>query len=74
MLQYLSSNAQPDIKLTINQVECHTHNPKLSHETSSKRIWIYLKGTRDEGLIFKPIDVLSMNCYVEAYFTGLWNV
>ena len=32
MLNYLSSNSQLDIELVINQVACHTHNPKFSHE------------------------------------------
>jgi hypothetical protein len=74
MLQYLLRNARPDIKFAVNQVARHTHNPKLSHEIAIKRICRYLKGTRDEGLTFKPTDVLNMDCYVDADFAGLWNV
>lgn len=73
MLQYLAQNSRPDIALAVNQVSRFTHDPKLVHEVAVKRICRYLKQTRLEGLMFTPIDVLNMDCYVDADFAGLWN-
>ena len=74
MIQYLSRNTWPDIKLFIDQFAHHTHNPKFLHEISIKCICCYLKVTIAEGLIFKPSDVLNMDCYVETDHAGLWHV
>ena len=74
ILQYLSRNDRPGTELAVNQVVCHTHNPKLSHDIAIKRICRYLKGTRDEGLIFKPNEILNMVCYIDADFAGIWHV
>ena len=74
MIHYLSRNARPDIKLPVNQVFRHTHNIKLSHVITIKRIYWYLKFTRYEGLIFKPSNVLDVDCYEYASFAELCNV
>ena len=74
MLQYLSSNAWFDIKMDVNQVSCHTRNPKLSHDIVIQRICCYLKGNRYKGLIFKPTNVLNMDFYVDDDSLVLWHI
>ena len=38
-----------------------------------KRIGRYLKGTMDKGLILDPSDDLSLDCWPDAHFAGLWG-
>lgn len=33
---------------------------------------LYLKGTMDKGLVFRPNGELRIDCYVDADFAGLW--
>lgn len=73
MLLYLSSNTRPDIQFVVHQCACFTHNPKASHAEVVKRILRYFQGTKDKGLIFKPTKELTLDCYSDANFAGLWN-
>ena len=74
ILQYLSRNAHPNIKLDVNQFAHHIHNPKLSYDITIKRIFRYLKVTRDEGLVFNPTNILNIYFYADSEFSGLWHV
>ena len=47
MLQYLSRDARSDIKLAINQVIHHTHNPKVSYDIVINFTFRYLNVTID---------------------------
>ena len=39
-----------------------------------KRIRIFLKATRDRGLILNPSsDVCMLDCYPDAYFAGMYG-
>ena len=38
-----------------------------------KRICKYLKGTKDNGLVFNPSKELVVDCYTDADFAGLWR-
>ena len=74
MLLYLVSNSRPDIAFSVHQCARFTHNPRASHEKALLRICSYLKGTQDQGLIFKPtFDNISVDCYVDADFLGLFG-
>jgi len=75
MLMYLASNAHPELAYAVHQCARFTHNPKTSHTAGIKRIARYLKGilTNNEGLIIKPTDDMSLDCYVDADFAGLWS-
>ena len=58
----------------VHQCARYSHNPKASHEEAVKRICRYLKGTRDEGLIFNTGgDLLQLDCFVDANFAGNWD-
>jgi hypothetical protein len=47
--------------------------PKQSHGRAIKQIVRYLKGTRTRGLIMRPTAALTLDCYVDADFAGLWG-
>ena len=38
-----------------------------------KRICRYLRGTKDNGLMFNPSKKLVVDCYSDAYFARLWG-
>ena len=74
MLMYLSSNSGPDIQYAVHQCARFTHFPKKTHEDAILRICRYLQGTKDKGLIFNPTEDLTLDCYVDADFAGLYGV
>jgi hypothetical protein len=74
MLLYLSGNSRPDISFAVSQCCRFTHSPRHSHGIAVKRILRYLNGTRDKGILFKPLANLQVDCYVDADFAGLWGV
>ncbi len=37
------------------------------------RIGRYLKGTLEQGLILQPSEALTLDCYPDANFAGLWG-
>jgi hypothetical protein len=73
MLLYLSSNSRPDIQFAVHQCTRFTHSPWQSHSDAVKRICRYLQGTRSRGLIFQPSKEMTLDCYSDADFAGLWN-
>jgi hypothetical protein len=73
MLQYLAGNTRPDISYAVSQIARFSANPKKSHATAVKTILRYLKRTSEMGIIMKPTDGFSINCYVDADFGGLFR-
>ena len=73
MLLYLGNNTRPDCAFAINQTARFSNNPTALHGEALKRIGRYLMGTAERGLILKPSKVLSLHCYVDADFAGLWS-
>jgi hypothetical protein len=73
MLMFLASNSCPDIAYAVHQCARFTHCPKQSHGAAVKRILRYLKGTRTKGMTLTPTKKLSVDCFVDADFAGLWN-
>ena len=73
MMLYLESNTRPDIPFAFHQCDRFTHKTKASHEIAVKIICRYLQGTKDNGLVFNPSNKLVVDCYADAYFTGLWG-
>ena len=53
MMLYFESNKRPYIYFNFHQCEWFTQNIKASHETKFKRIFWYLKGTKEKGLVFQ---------------------
>jgi hypothetical protein len=75
MLMYLAGNAHPEIAFAVHQCARFTHCPKQTHTTAIKHIAKYPKGIldNDQGLIFHPTNDLTLDCYVDADFAGLWG-
>jgi hypothetical protein len=73
MLMFLASNSRPDIAYAVHQCARFTHCPKQSHGAAVKRILRYLKGTRTKGMALTPNKKLSVDCFVDADFAGLWK-
>jgi hypothetical protein len=73
MLLYLTGHSRPDCAFAVHQCARYTFAPKKSHEQALKRIGRYLKGTTNNGLILNPDDGLSVDCYPDADFAGLWG-
>ena len=38
-----------------------------------KRIFRYLQGTKDNGLVFNLSEKLVVHCYADTDFAGLWG-
>ena len=68
MMLYLASNTRPDIFFDVHHCARFTHNTKVSHKTSVKRICRYLQGTKDNGLVFNPPKKLDVDCYADSDF------
>ena len=73
MMLYLVSNKRPYISFAVHQCARFIHNTEVSHETDVKRICWYLKGTKDNGLVFNPSKKLVVGFYAGADFSGLWG-
>eukprot|EP00957_Ditylum_brightwellii_P201758 15327096-Ditylum_brightwellii.AAC.1 len=81
MLIYLASNSRPDTAMTVHQCARYTHNLRCIHEVVIKRIVRYLIGTKDTregqtgycGMVINPTDALTLDCFVDANFAGLWG-
>ena len=54
MILYSESNTRPDISFVVHQCDWFTHTIKASHDTDMKRIYRYIQGTKDNGLVFNP--------------------
>ncbi|KAL7547639.1 hypothetical protein ACHAWF_010922 [Thalassiosira exigua] len=72
VLHYLN-HTRPDCTFAIHQYSRYTFKPKKSHENAVRRIGHYLKGTMDKGLILDPSDDLTIDCYPNGDFAGLWG-
>ena len=72
-LNYLQGMTRPDLSYAVHQCARFCESPKLSHEQAIKRICRYLKGTKEEGMIFKPNLKEGFKCYVDADRAGNWN-
>jgi hypothetical protein len=70
---YLAGNAHPEIIFAVHQFACFTHSPRQTHTEAIKAR--YIKGVlnAEQGLQFKPAETLSLDCYVDADFAGLWG-
>ena len=66
MMLCLKSNIRIYIYFAVHQCAQFTHNTKVSHGTSVKRIFRYLQGTNDNGLVFNSSKKLLVDFYADA--------
>jgi len=74
LMGYLE-HSRPEIKYAVSSCARFVHNPKRIHEEALLRIGLYLKGTRNRGLIVKPTThgAMDVDMYCDADFAGLWG-
>ena len=73
MLLHLAGNIWPDILFAVHQCARFSQRPKKCHGDAVKRIFCYLKGTCDKGLIFEPSGELTLEALAGADFACLPN-
>ncbi len=49
-------------------------SPKLSHEEATTLLGRYLANTNDRGIVYNPKKSMRIVCYVDADFSGGWNI
>lgn len=67
-LMYLSTGTRPDITFHVNSLSQYNKNPKQVHLTAVKRIYRYLKGTKNLKLTY-PRNDGKLNIFTDAS----WN-
>ncbi len=72
-IMYLSSNTRLEISLANHQCARFSNDPRMPHGTALKCIGRYLLGTRDKGMIVRPSKDLTLDCYADADFAGLFS-
>jgi len=68
-LMYLAIATRPDIAFTVNRLAQFSSNPKPAHWTAVKRIFRYLKGTRNYALTYGGDDIelnQDLNIFCDA--------
>jgi len=73
MLQYLQGHTRPDISFAVSQCSRYIHFHTNMHITALKRIGRYVLKTSEKGIILNPSSKLTVDCYVDADFAGLWH-
>ncbi|XP_048447305.1 uncharacterized mitochondrial protein AtMg00810-like [Pyrus x bretschneideri] len=66
-LQYLTLT-RPDISFVVNQVCQYMHNPKSTYLQAVKRIYRYIKGIVEQGLLFRSSPDFS----IRGFFYTDW--
>ena len=71
-VNYLARTTRPDILSAVYQCAKYSIYTKQYHEEYSKRIWHYLKKTKDKSLVFTPNGWNGIERYTDADFAGSW--
>ena len=72
-LNYLEKTTRSDISYITHQCARFTSDPKKEHGNAIRWLGRYLKATRDQGYILKPIKGKGLELYVDADFSGNWD-
>ena len=72
-VMYLSSNTRCELFLANHQCSGLSIDPCMPHGVAHKRFGRCLLGTRDKGMIIRPTKDLTLDCYVDADFAGLFT-
>ena len=72
-LNYLEKCTRPDIAYAAHQCARFTEDPRQEHGKAVRWLGRYLKGTRDKGIIFRPLIKGDLEVYVDADFVGNWK-
>lgn len=69
-LMYLAIGTRPDIAYAVGRASRHLNNPSQSDVNSVKRIFKYLRGTIELGIIYKSKSKFDLNCYSDSDYGG----
>ena len=69
-LMYLSTVTRPDIAYAVSYASRFLDSYKPEHVVFVKRIFRYLRGTLDEGILFEKANNFSLTCYSDSDFAG----
>ncbi len=72
-LLYLSSRTRPDIAFVVNSAARFCSNPTKEHWTAVKRIFRYLRGTTEFGLLYCKGESSDLVEYSDANWAGDCN-
>jgi hypothetical protein len=74
MLMYLGNNTRLDCAFSINQCARFSADPRACHGEAAKRIGRYLASSATQGFLINPDrSNLSLDCFVDSDFAGLWG-
>jgi hypothetical protein len=65
-LMYASVATRPDITFAVSQLARYSANPGMAHWNALKRVYAYLKGTRDYWLNLRGEPAAPLNGYSDA--------
>lgn len=65
-LMYAAVATRPDIAYAVSQLACYSENPGLQHWNQLRRVYAYLKGTRDLALTLGGEDKEPLVGYSDA--------
>jgi hypothetical protein len=72
-LNYLERGSRSDIAYITHQCARFSTDPKKEHGDALRWLGRYLKGTRDQGTILRPVKGKDLELFVDADFAGNWD-
>ena len=69
-LMYAQVCTRPDISYAIGMLSRYQSNPRLDNWKATKKVVIYLKGTKDYKLTYKQFDPLDVVGYLDSDFVN----
>ena len=72
-LMYLALASRPDISYVVNRLAQFTSNPKAIHWTAVKRIFRYLKQTKNANLTYRGNDAEIKNTELNFFCDADWG-
>jgi hypothetical protein len=72
-LNYLEKATRGDISYAVHQCARFVSDPKVEHGEAVRWLGRYLKGTKHNGTIMKPVSDKDLEVFVDASFVGDWD-
>ncbi len=72
-VMYAALSTRPDISFATNAVSRFLSQPSSNHAAACERIIVYLKGTKNMGLVYKNDNGLAKSLIINAYCDADWG-
>lgn len=69
-LMYCALATRPDLAQTLSILSKYNSCPREQHWRAVKRVFRYLKGTMDFGLVYRKVNEPKLVCYTDADWAG----